>query len=100
LVAQEAVFEAMMEAVDVTADSAFEVTLDTPNVGWGEVGGWRRILEKFEDGFGSEAFGVKAVGEHAADGAAPAPTRGMAGGVEFGLLEEEFPSGAFSVQHT
>jgi len=56
-----------------------------------QIGVLRRILKKLGNDLGSEAFGIKTVGEHAAERAAPIPAVNVTCGIEDCPLEQGLP---------
>src|SRR5206468_5891695 len=91
LVANQAVFGAVVQAVNVPSNAAFEVPLN--------LGDWQveqfavpsGVLEKFGDGFGGEAVGIKTVRQNTAERASPMPAADVAGGVQDGPVQKKLP---------
>ena len=93
LIANQAVFRAVLQAVDMPSDAAFEVTLNFCNWQVEQLSVLDGVLEELGDGLGSETIGIETVGQHATERTSPMPAADMACGVKDGLVEEELPIG-------
>ena len=90
-IANQPIFGAVLQAVDVSSNAAFEVSLNFHRWEKGQLGVLGGTLDELADGFGGEGVGAKTVGQDAAEGTAPMPAVNMAGGVQNGLVQEELP---------
>jgi len=91
IIANQPIFGAVLQAVDVSSNATFEVPLDCDGWQEGQLGVLGGTLDELADGFGGEGVGAKAVGQDATKGAAPMPAVNMASGVQNGLVEEKLP---------
>ena len=92
-IANQPIFGAVLQAVDMSSNAAFEVSLNFHGWQEGQLGVLGGTLDELADGFGGEGVGAKAVGQDATKGAAPMPAVNMASGVQNGLVEEKLPIG-------